>query len=137
MLLTPFLDGGQRVLDVFFRAGIRVGVKNLCLWRNHIGNAVGEGRADKWNGERGVIGFYDRKAGVGANREFVAALFCRKVALHLDVVARNADDAGAYCFEIPDVFSKFMRLERADAGEGFGINTKPPAPFSRLPRGRM
>jgi hypothetical protein len=44
MLLAPFLDGGQRILDVFFRVGIGVGVKNLSLGRNHIGNAVGEGR---------------------------------------------------------------------------------------------
>jgi hypothetical protein len=72
MLLAPFLDDGQRILDVFFRVGIGVGVKNLAVGRNHIGNAVGEGRAYNRNVERGVIGFYDRKAGVGADRKFVA-----------------------------------------------------------------
>ena len=87
MFLAPFLDDGQRILDVFLRVGIGVGVKNLSVRRNHIGNAVGEGRAHKRNVERGVIGLYDRKAGIGANREFVAALLGRKVALHLDLVA--------------------------------------------------
>jgi hypothetical protein len=67
MFLAPFLEDGQRILDVFFRAGIGVGVKNLSLRRNHIGNAVGEGRPHKRNVERGVIGLYDRKAGVGAH----------------------------------------------------------------------
>ena len=106
MLLAPFLDNGQRILEVFFRVGIGVGVKNLSLGRNHIGNAVGEGRADKRNVERGVIGLYDRKAGVGANREFVAALLARKVALHLDLVARKANDARAGGREILDVFGE-------------------------------
>jgi hypothetical protein len=45
MLLAPFLDGGKRILDVFFRVGIGIGVKNFSVRRNHIGNAVGEGRA--------------------------------------------------------------------------------------------
>jgi len=45
MLRAPFLDDGQSILDVFFRVGIGVGVKNLSLRRNHIGNAIGEGRA--------------------------------------------------------------------------------------------
>jgi len=51
--LAPFLDDGQRILDVFLRAGIGVGVKNLSVRRNHIGNAVGEERAHKRNVERG------------------------------------------------------------------------------------
>ena len=53
MLLAPFLDGGQRILDVFFRAGIGVGVKNFSVRRNHIGNAAGEDLARKRNVERG------------------------------------------------------------------------------------
>src|ERR1700730_13943504 len=64
-----------------------------------------------------VIGLYDRKAGVRANREFVAALLGRKVALHLDLVARKANDARAGRREILGVFGKFMRLDRADARE--------------------
>ncbi len=101
MLLAPFLDDGQRILDVFLRVGIGVGVKNLSLGRNHIGNAVGEGRAHKRNVERGVIGLDDRKAGVGVDREFVAALLGRKVALHLDFVARKANDARAGTDPLP------------------------------------
>ncbi len=56
MLLAPFLDHRQRILNVFFRAGIGVGVKNLSLRRNHIGNAVGEKRAHKRNIKPRVIG---------------------------------------------------------------------------------
>ena len=53
VLLAPFPDDGQRILDVFVRVGVGVGVKNLSLGRNHIGNAVGEGRADNRDvGER-------------------------------------------------------------------------------------
>jgi hypothetical protein len=52
LLLVPFPDDGQRILDVFLRVGIGVGVKNRSLGRNHIGNAVGEGRAHKRNIER-------------------------------------------------------------------------------------
>src|SRR5437660_475921 len=47
VLLVPFPDDGQRILDVFLRVGIGAGVKNLSIGRNYIGNAVGEGRAHK------------------------------------------------------------------------------------------
>ena len=117
MLLAPFPDDGQRILDVFLRVGIGVGVKNLSLGRNHIGNAVGENRAHNRNVEGNVIGLDDRKAGVRAHREFVAALLGRKVALHLDLVARKANDACAGRCEILDVFGEFVRLDRADARE--------------------
>jgi hypothetical protein len=63
MLLALFPDGSQRILDVFFRVGI--GVNNLSLGGKSQGNAVGKGHAHKRNGERGVIGLDDRKAGVG------------------------------------------------------------------------
>ena len=54
MLLAPFPDDCQRILDVFLRVGIGVGVKNPSLGQNHIGNVVGEGRADNRNAERGT-----------------------------------------------------------------------------------
>ena len=73
VFFSPFPDDGQRILDVLLRIGIGVGVKNLSLGRNHIGNAVGKGRAHNRNVERGVIGLDDRKAGVRAHREFVAS----------------------------------------------------------------
>jgi transposase len=41
----------------------------------------------------------------------------KKVALHLDLVARKANDARAGRREILGVFGKFMRLDRADARE--------------------
>ena len=107
VLLAPFPDDGQSILDVFLRVGIGVGVKNLPLGRNHIGNTVGEGRAHKRNVERGIIGLDHRKAGVRANREFVAALLGRKVALHLDLVARKANDARAGGLEILYTFDAF------------------------------
>jgi hypothetical protein len=124
MLLAPFLDYRQRILDVFLRVGIGVGVKNLSLRRNHIGNAVGEERAHKRNVKPRVIGLDNRKAGVGAHREFVAALLGRKVALHLDLVARKSNDARAGRREILDVFGKFMSLDSADARERFGIKVE-------------
>jgi hypothetical protein len=119
-----FPDDCQRILDVFLRVEIGVGVKNPSLWQNHIGNAVGEGRADNRNAERGIIGLYKRKAGVRAHWEFVAALFGRKVALHLDFVTRKANDACAGRREILDVFGEFMRLDRADAREGFWMEVE-------------
>jgi sugar/nucleoside kinase (ribokinase family) len=51
VLLAPFPDGGQRILDVLLRVGIGVRVKNLSLGRNYIGNAIG-------------VSLYNRKAGV-------------------------------------------------------------------------
>jgi hypothetical protein len=106
VLLAPFSDDGQRILDVFLRVEIGVGVKDLSFGRNDIGNAVGEGRAYNRNVERGVIGLDDRKAGVRAHREFVAAFLRRKVTLHFDLVARNANDARAGGREILDVFGE-------------------------------
>ena len=70
MLLAPFPDGGQRILDVFFRAGIGVGVKNLSVRRNHIGNAVGEGRAHKRNVERRVASLGASLCFVHVSRQF-------------------------------------------------------------------
>ena len=116
VFFSPFPDDGQRILDVFLRIGIGVGVK-IFPRRNHIGNAVGEGRAHNRNVERGVIGLDDRKAGVRAYWEFVAAFLCRKVALHLDLVARKANNVRPGLCEILDVFGEFMRLDRADARE--------------------
>jgi hypothetical protein len=62
------------------------------------------------NVERGVIGLYNRKAGVRAHQESVVAFLHRNVALHLDLVARNANDTHAGGREVLDVFGKFMRL---------------------------
>src|SRR5262249_13943602 len=55
-----------------------------------IGNAVSEGRAYNGNVKSSIIGLYHRKAGVCTHRKFVAAFLGRKVALHLDLIARKA-----------------------------------------------
>src|SRR5262245_30984876 len=87
VLLVPFPDYSQRILDVFLCVRIGVGVNNLSLGRNDVGNAVGECRAYKGNIKRGIIGLYNRKAGVRTHWKFVAAFLGRKVALHLDLIA--------------------------------------------------
>jgi hypothetical protein len=56
--------------------------------RNHIGNAVREDRACDWDGERGVIGLYDRKAGVGADKDLLNV----SLGLHLTFRERIHDD---------------------------------------------
>ena len=103
VLLAPLPDDGQRILDVLLRVGIGIGIKNRSVGRNYVGNAVGEGRANKGNIKRGIIGLYNRKAGVRADGEFVAALLGRKFALDLDLVAGKANDARAGCREILNV----------------------------------
>jgi hypothetical protein len=37
MLLAPFPDGGQRILDVFFRVGIGIGVIGYPLHSSAVG----------------------------------------------------------------------------------------------------
>src|SRR3974390_1188984 len=117
MLLMPFPDDCQSILDVFLCVGIGVGVKNLSLGRNHIGNSVSKGLARQRNFKRRIVGLNNRKAGVSPHRELVAAFLSRELTLNLYLITRNPNDGRAGDFEIFDVLGKFMGLESTNTGE--------------------
>ena len=46
VLVVPFSDDGQRILDMLLGEGIGVGVDDFPLRRNNVGNTVGITRYD-------------------------------------------------------------------------------------------